>query len=502
MIGARTDIRTLITGATGFLGSVVLAELLGRGHRCDVLVRDAAKAAPKLFDLLAAIGPGALVSANGRVSFVEGDLPDGLPAFLGARIDRVVHAAACTRFELNGDGDPYRTNAMGTAALLRWCERHRVREFHLISTAYSNGVLDRAVPERVLETHGRFRNAYEHSKWTAEQHVCAWGRTPGRSWTIVRPSIIVGDYATGHALKLNGLYIALRAFSRAAARAAGRRRGVRLEGAPDGTLNYVPVDYVARAIGHVVDTRWCRGRVFNLVHPSPRSNRWLLDQVQAFHGVEGGRFVSHGEWRESLPTLAERSLAAAMGPLRAYLDRSCEFERTNTALLEGDGLGACPMWDEASVRRVVAMAEGDPTMAGSCRAGDPAGVVAAFFDEFLPARLGGEPLAGMGDLSTSFRFVVDGVENGRWLCRVREGRLVGVWRGGSDAGDFTYRMDIDAFFDIVGAQVDPQDVFLEGRAHVEGNIERALKMGMILHQFNREHPYRVGAERPGERADA
>ena len=140
-------------------------------------------------------------------------------------------------------------------------------------------------------------------------------------------------------------------------------------------------------------------------------------------------------------------------------------------------------------------------MAGFCRAGDPAGAVAAFFDEFLPARLGGEPLAGMGDLSTSFRFVVDGVENGRWLCRVREGRLVGVWRGGNDAGDFTYRMDIDAFFDIVGAQVDPQDVFLEGRAHVEGDIERALKMGVILHQFNREHPYRAGVARSGERAD-
>lgn len=502
MIDGHDERCTLLTGATGLLGSVVVAELLRRGHRCAVLVRNANKAAQKLFGLLSAIGLDALVLANGRLSFVEGDLPDHLPLLTRTRIDRVVHAAACTRFDLNGDGDPYRTNAMGTAALLRWCARHAIREFHFVSTAFANGMLADVVPECVLDRHGRFRNAYEHSKWTAEQHVAAWGRVPGRTWTILRPSIIVGYFETGYASKLNGLHVALRSFSRAAARLGVMRRGIRIEGSPESTLNYVPVDYVARAIAQAVDSPWCRGRVFNLVHPSPRSNQWLLDRVQAFHGVRGCRFVSRGEWRDSLPTPTERGFSSAMSRLRPYLDQSSEFLRNNAAMLERDGAGACPTWDDESIRRMIAAAEGASSMAITHRPSDPDTAVSVFFDSFLPSRMGGQPLAGMDALTTRFRFVVEGVTDGCWLCELHEGRFVGATRGGSDAGEFTYRMDMNAFFDIVGARVDPQDVFLEGRAHVEGDIERALKMGMILHQLNREHPYRITPAMSEERVDA
>lgn len=126
------------------------------------------------------------------------------------------------------------------------------------------------------------------------------------------------------------------------------------------------------------------------------------------------------------------------------------------------------------------------------------GTVGAFFEEFLPAHLGDRALAGMEQLSTTFRFAVEGEGGGDWLCRLREGRLAGVERrGGAGEAEFAYRMGVGAFFEIVGALTDPQDVFLEGRAHVEGDVEKALKMGMILHQFNREHPYFAGPEAEG-----
>lgn len=497
--------RTLITGATGFLGHVVLAELLRLGHSCAVLVRDAAAAAPRLYDLLAQLGTDSLRSANGRVAFIEGELPRSLPTSLPFRVDRVVHAAACTRFEPNNDGDPFQTNAMGTASLLRWCDRNHIREFHLVSTAYAYGLLDTPVPERVHAHHGQFRNAYEHSKWTAEQFVHVWAQAPGRSYTVSRPSIVVGDYATGHASKLNGLYIALRAFARGVALAHTPSDPLRVEGRAHGNLNFVPVDHVARAIARIVDTREHHGSIYNLVDPCPPENRWLLDELQRFHALHACRFVEPGSLVGCALSHAERVFASAMHSFRGYLDAPCGFDRGNTEKLERGALGPWPCWDRTSIHRMFVASQGVRCMNESLNAPSPLprNRVIDYFETFLPSQLGGTALAGMSDLTTSFRFTVDGIENASWLCRFQNGRLVGVHRGATDAReDFSYRMDTDAFFDIVGALVDPQEVFLDGRIHIAGNVEQALKMGVLFHQFNREHPYRLGIAPSEVPADA
>jgi predicted lipid carrier protein YhbT len=46
------------------------------------------------------------------------------------------------------------------------------------------------------------------------------------------------------------------------------------------------------------------------------------------------------------------------------------------------------------------------------------------------------------------------------------------------------------YWDAVAGRTDPREVFLSGRAEVFGDVERALKMAMILHAFNTEFPYR------------
>ncbi|MCX5689015.1 MAG: SCP2 sterol-binding domain-containing protein [Planctomycetota bacterium] len=119
-----------------------------------------------------------------------------------------------------------------------------------------------------------------------------------------------------------------------------------------------------------------------------------------------------------------------------------------------------------------------------------AAVIAAYFHEFLPEAIGRSGLAGMTALDTKFRFMVEDVDRGSWICTFYRGALTQVLRSSCEDGvDFTYRMGAAAFMDIVCARVDPQGVFLEERAQISGNFESALKMGMILQQFTQECPY-------------
>lgn len=120
--------------------------------------------------------------------------------------------------------------------------------------------------------------------------------------------------------------------------------------------------------------------------------------------------------------------------------------------------------------------------------------MAPYFENFLPQQFARWPLSDMECLSASFSFAIADVTDGEWLLRFREGRLADVLRGGKGPrADFGYRMGEGAFWDLVSGRVEPQEIFLDGRAEVTGDMEQALKMGVLLAQFIREHPYQPSA---------
>ena len=81
--------------------------------------------------------------------------------------------------------------------------------------------------------------------------------------------------------------------------------------------------------------------------------------------------------------------------------------------------------------------------------------------------------------------------------RFEQGRLKSVLRSGNGIQEqFGYRLEAGTFLSIVAAQLDPQEAFLSGRIELHGDIERALKMAMVLHQFNGESPYIRQSESP------
>jgi len=118
--------------------------------------------------------------------------------------------------------------------------------------------------------------------------------------------------------------------------------------------------------------------------------------------------------------------------------------------------------------------------------------IAHFFEHFLPERIATLGLEEMDSFSVNFGFVIDDLPDGHWVFCFQHGVLVETQRAISTPGQhesFSYHMDTDAFWQVVGGDDDPRSVFLSGHAEIIGDVEQALKVGMILAQFSRVHPY-------------
>jgi thioester reductase-like protein len=303
-----------LTGATGFLGVHLLAELLGTtGARVHCLVRAADEAAGRA-RLEQALRSHALWNPAhaSRIVAVPGDLGParfGLSpeAFddLARGIDAIYHNGAAVNFVL-----PYAklkpVNVDATDEVLRLAALHRAKPVHYVSTV---GVLDRAA-DTLAETlavplHGRLMGGYEQSKWVAEQRVRLAGER-GLAVTIHRPSRIVGHSRTGR-VNVDDLFCRL-------------IRGVVAQGqAPYGTGhdNMLPVDLVARLVVEASLDPHAAGRAIHVVNPRSQAFDALVDFIVARgHAVER---LPYAEWLEAVGAAAKADAAHPLAPLMPVL---------------------------------------------------------------------------------------------------------------------------------------------------------------------------------------
>jgi nucleoside-diphosphate-sugar epimerase len=161
-------VKAFVTGASGFLGHAVCAELVERGHEVAALVRR----------------PG---SEPPQTSAVAGDLADtdALSSGLArARPDCVIHLAA----EIATQRDPrkiHEVNVHGTGRLLEACAAAGGPKFVFASTVVTGdadgAVLDEDSPLPVQTAYGR-------SKQDGEELI----RESGLPSVIIRPSHVYG----------------------------------------------------------------------------------------------------------------------------------------------------------------------------------------------------------------------------------------------------------------------------------------------------------------------
>lgn len=241
----------LLTGATGLLGRSVLQRLLAADARLRamVLVREPSRWARR------AIAP----ELHERVRVVVGDLRSaglGLTsesrAVIRRQVTAIVHLAADTTFS-NTLGDARAVNTTGTQHLLELAhECESPVRFAYVSTAFVAGRRTGVITEELASSSAGWVNAYEQSKYEAEQLVCR----ESADWIICRPATVVCDDRDGAVSQLNAVHRALRLY----------RAGLvaMMPGVDGSTIDVVTTDFVAGAIARLALRDDAGGKVVHL----------------------------------------------------------------------------------------------------------------------------------------------------------------------------------------------------------------------------------------------
>lgn len=172
--------QTLVTGATGFVGSAVARALAARGHRLRLLVRP---------------GSDRRNLAGLDAALAEGDLraPETLaPAVAGC--DALVHVAADYRLWVPDPEAMMAANVAGTRALLRAARDAGVARMVYCSSVAALGLTADGTPadETTPNAAEKVIGTYKRSKYFAEQEVLRLVREEGVNAVIVNPSTPIG----------------------------------------------------------------------------------------------------------------------------------------------------------------------------------------------------------------------------------------------------------------------------------------------------------------------
>src|SRR5437016_6228989 len=307
------------TGYPGFLGSELLPRILARRNGATALCIVQPKFAALARERAAPLGD--------RVRIVEGDITSPLRLEVDD-VTEVFHLAAV--YDLSVDRDlGMRVNVDGTRNVLEFAGSQRYLErVHYISTCYVSGRHPGTFHEADLTLGQTFNNHYEETKYLAEVEVRRRMRG-GLPATIYRPSVVVGDSATG-----------------------GTKRY---------RFNVVPRDFIIRAIDYLSSQPNSLDKVYQLADPDPMTIDETIKTIAAA--------TQHTVIRVPLTrSIAKAALKYVPGVYRLmripaaavdYFNHPTAYDTTNTrADLAGSGIDVPRLRDY--IANLVAFARAHP----------------------------------------------------------------------------------------------------------------------------------------------
>lgn len=358
-VRSAADPRDLfVTGATGFVGSFLVAELLATSSatlHCLVRAATVDEGMQRIRASLTGYGIWD-ESFTERIVPVPGDLTrdrlglsEATWSSLAGTVDGIMHCGADVNFLR-----PYQSlksaNVDGTIHVLALACDGPVKPVHFVSTTY---VFSRfsypqdtvfSEEDRKPIQNPEFTFGYTQSKWVGEQLIFE-ARSRGVPTFVYRTGRVAGHSATGACQFSDFLWQTI-------------RLGVAMGAAPtmDMSTDITPVDYVVRAIAHLSQQQSLSGRTFHVVSSEtvavPDLVRWMADYGYA------GEELPFAQWCERAADLAEREgdeTAAALAPFLSAtpLDKmpDATFDTANVREgLAGTDI-ACPPIDGALLRR-------------------------------------------------------------------------------------------------------------------------------------------------------
>ncbi|GAB4382712.1 MAG: NAD-dependent epimerase/dehydratase family protein [Salibacteraceae bacterium] len=179
---------SLVTGATGIVGSQIVRQLLEKNRKVRILVRDGSNRTA-----LTQLMKFHNLSAD-LLEEVRGDVLD--PVSLDRAIDGcdvVYHAAALVSFHPRDIALMHETNVKGTANIVDACLRHEVDALAYVSStaAIGDGRVEGMQREDSPWTTDKGKSQYALTKRYAELEVMR-GHQEGLNIGVVNPGIIIG----------------------------------------------------------------------------------------------------------------------------------------------------------------------------------------------------------------------------------------------------------------------------------------------------------------------
>lgn len=327
----------LVTGATGLLGTEVVAQLLSTTNsKIYVLVRAASEEEAE--GRLRALwwDDATLVNAIGkRVHAITGDITKPLE-IKHMDITHVIHCAAETGVQ-KSRRELRNINIDGTRHVVRMAELlPQLQCFIHVSTAYVAGTKSGIILEEApLST--QFYSQYEQSKAEAEKIV----RESTLPYIICRPGMIVGNTKTGRTRNFNTVYYVLKLIL------LGKLRVLPLSSKQ--TVNLIPADYVAQQVVKLAFMPDAEGHTFHLTPPTdslPQAGQ-LVDAVREWAKANLDIDVpkpiylpvpmlrSIGKRYNARHRAKKRSLLSNLTALMPYFFDDHVFDRTNTDMFTG-----------------------------------------------------------------------------------------------------------------------------------------------------------------------
>jgi NAD(P)-dependent dehydrogenase (short-subunit alcohol dehydrogenase family) len=339
-----------VTGATGFIGRHLVAELLEREGTIHVLVREGSRG--KLDALVQRLG-----APDGRIVPVAGDLSKpglGVEGF-DERIDHVFHLAAVYDVEADEEASE-RANVEGTQHVIEFANANEVGRFHHVSSIAVAGEYRGVFQEDMFDEGQRLPHHYHRTKYESERLV----REGVETKTIVfRPGIVVGHSETGEMDKIDGPYYFFKVIQKLR---HALPEWFPLAGPQGGQTNIVPVDFVAKAMDHIahLPDDDLPSDTFHLVNPEPMTVGEAINEfAKAAHAPQFAMRVDQHMTEaipkpvragvKALPTvkrIREQLLRDLGIPPAAMENRdfNCKFDARDTQrALTGTGIAVPPL---------------------------------------------------------------------------------------------------------------------------------------------------------------
>jgi thioester reductase-like protein len=342
----------LLTGATGFLGTFLLAELLRKTSAaiyCLIRNHNDSDCKERIKQHLQSysLWDDALIS---RIKPIIGDF--SCPFFglsqqqfneLAGKIDVIYHNGAHVNYTR-----PYsvlkKSNVIGTREVLRLAGLTKTKPVHFISSMavfIREGCFqDDIVRETDVPVSTGLKGGYEQSKWVAEQLILK-ARQRGLPACIYRSIRIMGHSKTGNTKNFDDLLCSMLR----TCIALGKYPDIDVE------VTMVPVDYVSRGIVYLSQQEKFFGKAFHFSHPHPIRWKQFIELIRSLgYQLEE---ISYEKWIEELDTLArlhpENKLYTRLGlSLRIpnyFFAKKPRFDSSITAEILKDASICCPAID-------------------------------------------------------------------------------------------------------------------------------------------------------------